>query len=363
MEAESSSLFVGGEFYDDPSWLLDQTQPALSTGNAHFLNGGRACLAVIAGYLRRHGIHRILLPAYLCPSILDVFQRQGLGWAFYRVNQDLSIDLADLDEKARDFPAVYFINYFGFPHAAQTLYALKDLQKSGKLLVEDNAQAGFPDKMIGDFAFNSLRKLAPFDGGYLFTELDVNPYLHRIDHSPNRRLPLMRAYRRELREYLFDGQGSYRRLSALHARAERFYKQDLVITGDPLEQERIERQDWPGMRRKRRENYQYLLERLPEIPEIKPLFPMLDEDAAPLGMPVDVEGVSRDGLYEYVGEHSIGLFIHWQEILGDARFKTVPEIYDVAGRMLTLTCDQRTSSKQLDYLVHQLKEGITSLKA
>jgi len=359
MEAESSSLFVGGEFYDDPDWLLDK--PALSTENVHFLNGGRACLAVIAGYLRGHGIHRILLPAYLCPSILDVFQRQGLDWSFYRVHQELSIDLADLEGKARDFEAVYFINYFGFPHAVQTLSALKDLQKGGKLLVEDNAQAGFPDKMIGDFVFNSLRKLAPFDGGYLFTHLEIEPFLHQGKSVPNRRLPLMRAYRRELREYLLNGRGSYRRLAALHARAERFYEQDMVITGDLLEQERIERQDWKGIRQKRRDNYHYLLDRLPDIPEIKPLFPVLDQDASPLGLPVYVEGVSRDGLYEYLGEHSIGLFIHWQEILGDARFKDVPEVYGMAGRMLTLTCDQRTSQNQLDYLLDCIKKGIAFL--
>jgi hypothetical protein len=360
MQSEFSSLFVGGEFYDDPDWQLDR--PALSTGNAHFLNGGRACLAVIAGYLRGHGINRILLPAYLCPTILDVFQRLGLDWAFYRVHQDLSIDLADLEVKKRDFPAVYFINYFGFPNAAQTLSLLRDFQMSGKLLVEDNAQAGFPNHMIGDFAFNSLRKLAPFDGGYLFTELDINPYLHRNDHTPNRRLPLMRAYRRELREYLLTEQGSYHRLSALHARAERYYEQDMVITGDPLEQERIERQDWQGMRRKRRVNYQYLLERLPDIPEIKPLFPVLDEDASPLGLPVYVESVSRDSLYEYLGEHSIGLFIHWQEILGDERFKALPEACSMAGRMLTLCCDQRTSLQQLDYLLDCLREGIAFVK-
>jgi len=79
-------------------------------------------------------------------------------------------------------------------------------------------------------------------------------------------------------------------------------------------------------------------------------------------MPVYVEGVSRDGLYEYLGEHSIGLFIHWQEILGDLRFKDVPEVYGMAGRMLTLTCDQRTSQNQLDYLLECLKKVIALLQ-
>jgi hypothetical protein len=360
MEPEPISLFVGGEFYDDPGWQKDK--PTISYENAVFLNGGRACLAVIAGYLLDHGIYRILLPAYLCPSILDVFQHYGLGWDFYRINQNLSIDLDDLNEKARNCEALYFISYFGFPHSPQTLAALKDFQQSGKLLVEDNAQAGFPNHTIGDFTFNSIRKLAPFDGGYLFSNLDVDPYIPCCDFSSNQRLPLIRAYRRELRKYLLEGQGSYRRLVSLYARAEKFYEEEPVFVGDPIERELIERQDWEGMSRVRRANYKYLLEHILEIPEIKPSYPVLEKDAFPLGLPIYIDGVPRDDLYDHLGKYSIGLFIHWREILHDARFANLPEAYDMAGRMLTLTCDQRTSRKQLDYLVHQLKEGITLLK-
>jgi len=361
MEIESMSLFVGGEFYDDPDWQLDK--PVLSIENAHFLNGGRACLSVISRYLIEHGIQRILLPAYLCPSILDVFQQHGLPWDFFHVNQDLSIDLPDLNEKAKNTQALYFINYFGFPQPPQTQAVLKDIQNSGKLLVEDNAQAGFRDDMIGDFTFNSLRKLAPFDGGYLYTKLDIQPYIRSSDHSPNRRLPLIRAYRRELRKYQLEGQGSYRRLVALHARAERFYDEDYAIAGDQEERESIERQDWRGMSRKRRENYEYLLKYVLDIPEIKPLFPILARDASPLGLPIYINAVPRDSLYEYLGNNSIGLFIHWQEIQHDARLASLQDTYDMAGRMLTLTCDQRISREQLDYLIHHLKEGIARLKA
>lgn len=361
MELEPINLFVGGEFYDDPGWLLDK--PALSNKNAHFLNGGRACLAVISDFLLDQGIHRILLPAYLCPSILDVFQQHDLEWDFYRINPNLSIDLADLREKAKNTQAIYFINYFGFPHPPQTLAALKGFQKCSKLVVEDNAQAGFTDHAIGDFTFNSVRKLAPFDGGYLFSSLDVHPYIQCCEFSSNRRLPLIRAYRRELRKYLLEGQSSYRRLVSLHARAERFYEGDIVVVGDPMERELIERQDWPGMRRKRRENYDYLLDQILEIPEIKPLYPFLEKDASPLGLPIYIDSIPRDDLYDYLGKNSIGLFIHWREILHDASFTCVPEANEMAGRMLTLTCDQRTSRKQLDYLVYQLKEGISILKA
>jgi len=66
-------MFVGGEFYDDSNWLIQS--PALNTEDLYFLNGGRACLMVIADYLLSIGISRVLIPSYLCPSILDVFDK------------------------------------------------------------------------------------------------------------------------------------------------------------------------------------------------------------------------------------------------------------------------------------------------
>lgn len=353
-------LFVGGEFYDDPSWRLDQ--PALSFAGARFLSGGRASLKVIADYLLAQGIGRALLPAYLCPSILDVLEQRGLAWGFYRVNEDLSIDLDDLAGQAEDYHALYFINYFGFPHSPRTLSALRDIQKNGVLLVEDNAQAGFPARRIGDFTFNSLRKLAPFDGSYLFTQRDIQPFIRDPELRVDRRLALIRAYRRELRAYLLEGRGSYRRLTALYARAENAYDHDFLVSGDPREREQIERQDWPAMRRARRENYRCLMKKIAGLPELIPIYPNLSEDASPLGLPVYVNGLARDALCDYLGQQGIGLFTHWAEIEGDARLAERPASVSMARRILTLACDQRVSRRQIDYLVHHLKAGIACLK-
>ena len=162
-------MFVGGEFYYDQGWMVDG--PSIATENMYFLNGGAACLTVIGDYLVEHGIDRILLPAYLCPSIVIAFQRCGLAWDYYAVNADLSIDLDDLAKKVAGFKAVYLINYFGFYHNLATRLFFKQLQENGILVIEDNAQAGFSDHPSGDFVLNSIRKLAPFDGGYLITRL------------------------------------------------------------------------------------------------------------------------------------------------------------------------------------------------
>jgi hypothetical protein len=171
---------------------------------------------MIADALRAQGIGRVLLPAYLCPDITTTLERCGLTCSYYDIRPDLSIDLADLERKAAGERSVYFINYFGFPHARETQAVLKGWQRQGKLLIEDNAQTGFWEHSIGDFVFNSLRKCCAHDGGYLATHADVTAFIQRHRDAPNRRLPVIREYRARLAEYLFGNTDSYDELVKLY---------------------------------------------------------------------------------------------------------------------------------------------------
>jgi dTDP-4-amino-4,6-dideoxygalactose transaminase len=354
-------MFVGGEFYYDPAWMGDT--PSISTENMYFLNGGAACLTVISDFLLDHGISKVLLPSYLCPSIVATFERSGIGWGFYQVNEDLSIDLEDLAQKINGFQAVYFINYFGFLHTSETQFFFNQLQKNGVLVIEDNAQAGFPHHLTGDFVFNSIRKLAAYDGGYLITQHNMAPYLKKYLGHLNRRLPLIREYRERLYHYLFDKTGSYSEINHLFRRATQYYETDLVIPGDLDERRQIERLDWPGIQQIRRDNFQYLMSWVSAIPEISPIYRELQADNSPFGLPVYFEGAARDAVYEALGKAGIGLTIHWDDLRTDPRTNQNQLAVDMASRMLTLTIDQRMRHKQMDYLAQQLIRGIASAKA
>ncbi len=354
--ADKTALFAGGEFYADEDWFIPT--PTLQTRGMYFLNGGKACLTVIADYLLAHGINNALLPAYLCPSILITLESRGLSCNFYRVQPDLSLDLADLQRKQTAGQAVYFINYFGFTQPHAVLRALQELQQQGVLIIEDNAQAGFPVHSIGDFVFNSLRKLCPQDGGYLNTHFDVQPFIEPYRGLPNRRLPIIRAYRQKLRAYLLEDKGDFDELQRLFRSAEELYENELVIEGDEQERYCIEHMDWDAIRRRRRANYSYLLQAIGAIPQVISIFPKLQAETMPMGLPVYIRGVSRDRVNEELGKASIGLVIHWEELLHNPRTAANREAVEMANSMLTLVCDQRTSRAQLDYLVRELKKTI-----
>jgi hypothetical protein len=275
---------------------------------------------------------------------------------------DFSIDLEDLKNKLTTNQAVYLINYFGFPHSVATRDFISDLQQKGKIVVEDNAQAGFLSPIIGNFAFNSMRKLVPYDGGYLITHYNMQPYINKYKNRPNNRLPLIREYRKKLYPYLENGEGSYDSLVSLFNLTEQLYAKDLVVLGDEVEKEQIERLDWVGIRHTRRQNYQYMSHLVKDIPEITPIYPTLMDGMMPMGFPVYISGVSRNSVNNKLGNSEIGLSIHWDDLLIDQRTNRNAIAVEMASNMLTLATDQRFTSIQMDYLARTLKESIASIK-
>jgi len=353
MEADSF-LFVGGEFYYDDQWKTDLTN--FPSEGTIFLNGGKACLTVICDYLRDHDICRVLLPAYLCPTIIDTIESCGLSCDYYNIFPSFTIDTNDLERHLRDKQAIYFINYFGFSHSPNTLNYLSELQRAGRILIEDNAQAGFLTNTTGDFAFNSMRKLCPFDGGYLKTAHDIKPYLAAYAGRENRRLPLIRQYRSQLRDYLFEDIGNRESLEALFTLAETYYASDGAVLGDEQERQQIEHLDWSVIKQVRRQNYTRLLGLISGISAISPIFPELQPDNMPLGLPIYVSNYLRDQLNDYLGENGIGLTIHWEDLVSDSRLNGNALAVEMTRNILTLAIDQYTRQKQLEFLSRKLAD-------
>ena len=250
---------------------------------------------------------------FVHPSLAPL-EQTGMKWDYYQVNRDLSIDLDDLSGKLKNDQSIYLINYFGFPHSYNTVLFMRNLSEAGVTIIEDNAQAGFITPTIGDFVFNSIRKLAPYDGGYLTTANDIDRYLKRYSNIINRRLPVIRKYRKMLHPYLASGIGNFEELDGLFHLSEKLYSENGVIFGDELERKHIEHLDWLGIKAKRRENYIQLLALIKDIPEISPIFPALPDNIMPMGLPVYFCDVPRDLINEELGKAGIGLCIHWDDL-------------------------------------------------
>lgn len=146
--------------------LLDGPQSQLTT----------SARGAIALALEQMGIgpgDEVLMPAYHCLAMRAPVEQRGARAVFYRSDQDLKIDLADLEAHLSPHSrCVITVHFFGFPQDHAGVRRLCD--HAGLLLIEDCAHAFYGPGTVaeigrhGDFAVGSLMKFFPvFDGGCL----------------------------------------------------------------------------------------------------------------------------------------------------------------------------------------------------
>jgi len=118
----------------------------------------------------------ILVPAYHQGVEIDALLASGHTLRYYRVGEQLRIDLADVEQRLDDtVSALYVIHYFGF---AQPLEPIRRLCASRRLkLIEDCALSLFSRDngtwlgSVGDLAIFSVYKTLPLPhGGFVVTK-------------------------------------------------------------------------------------------------------------------------------------------------------------------------------------------------
>ena len=133
----------------------------------HLYRSGRDALKALA---RSVGKTRVLLPALCCESMILPFTQNGCEIVFYRLNEDLSGNEADVREKLTDGALLLYMRYFGIRPFSDAF--LQSLRADGYLLAEDRTQDIIVPResegFVPDYMLASLRKWAALpDGGML----------------------------------------------------------------------------------------------------------------------------------------------------------------------------------------------------
>jgi dTDP-4-amino-4,6-dideoxygalactose transaminase len=104
----------------------------------------------------------ILMPASLCPAVLDPFLNVGMKIGLYKLDRSLQWNVRDIRERITpNTVAVYVIHYFGITYDLREVRALCD--EKSLILIEDCALAGFdPSSSIGDFGDLTIFSLWKF---------------------------------------------------------------------------------------------------------------------------------------------------------------------------------------------------------
>lgn len=323
----------------------------LSSGRTAYLNAW-------LNLKRRHpSLQGVLLPSYLCYSMLLPLSRAGVEARFYRVNADLSIDIDDLLRKARSGNVLVVVaNYFGFPPSPSLLAAMSAIrQEGGALLYDATHSALCPEPWpatdpLPNVCVISLRKSLPVVDGAVSIWLDGSEpalaggeWKHDAFYSARALAMMLKS------SFILDNFGISSDHSLLFEQAEASLDSGFSpnTAMSPVSKSILKRVCVEDARQARRRNYSRLIMEFHGSDHIRMLFPALPEGAVPLGCPVVVE--NRDALWKRLESMGIHTDIHWDTPPEVSRNEFAGSAW-LADRVLTLPCDQRYSPDDMTRL-------------
>ena len=342
---------IGGEPWFDTN-LFCQSLNQLEMVQGTLLSGGQSSLNFIVKSLHLMEDELILLPSYLCPTIIQNLDRHQVGYLFYEVNADLSINLSDLAAKIKKnkVKAVFFIDYFGFYHQDETQTYLKSLKEKEILLIEDAAQMLWLERkeFIGDFTFNSYRKFLPIDGSVVLSEM-----IETHEGKADAYYALMNEGRMIITSYVKFGLGKVEDFVGLFSKADEVYGKSTEINGMmEISRQLLNKLDIDHIGQVRRRNYAYLFDRLCEVEHITPLFHKNRlGDQIPIGFPILIK--DRDRVRKELRTKAIFCPAHWP-LLEEKWIQAFPQSLYLAKHLMTLPIDVRYDKEDMDRLLNEL---------
>jgi perosamine synthetase len=330
---------------------------------SRFLGSGRAALW---GALHALGVglgDEVLLPSFLCESVVSPVVARRAEPRFFPVGRGLRPDLAALDAAVGPRTrAVVLIHYFGFPGPVEEVRQL--CESRGVALIEDCAHALFGrlgDRPLGTFGaaaiFSPWKSLPLPDGGLL----SLNRAELRFDGplaAPSRAATARRVAYRSVGS-LEALVGWSPRLALLRRNGLRRALHDRV-SGAPVSVRAGSSLSWRLLRSapaerivaRRRENYLRLLDPARRLSWAEPLFDDLPPGVCPLGLPLVAE--ERDRWRDALLAKGVNVRTYWEHLPVEVdanRFEAAAWLRD---RILVLPVHQGLRSDQVDWLAAKL---------
>jgi len=294
----------------------------LTAERCYFFYSARYALAAGLNCLKPASYQNILLPSYNCWVEIDPLLSKGTEILYYPVDMDMSVNIdkirAVINSNTR---AILITHYLGFPQSINELQQI--CEDYGILLIEDCAHAflseyqGAPVGSFGDIAIFSFRKTFPIpDGGALVINNPELEYVAR-PRSPStfscffllaeylryQTRPASRSLKQYgfyflallLYEFFFAARGVLRLYHKLvHDKglyltypSGNLYRKEIENWGMSSISKRIMLStDFDSIRRTRRSNYVFLLNRLQRYKKLFLPLNQLPEGVCPLHFPV-----------------------------------------------------------------------------
>ena len=335
---------IGGEFPIAVTDVLNAEGLHSVTPDVYTYSSGRAALYQILKYLKQEkGILRVMMPDYLCSSILVPVNALGLEFAFYQIDECLELEQDNLSKLYEERTVVLLINYFGLKDLEKQIKAIRSIDEKA-IIIEDDVQAYYEFlKPLGnvDFKFTSLRKtFAISDGGLVKTK-----YQMPVVDKPNTfgQYKAAAALLKSMREGNFND----KIYLEMFEKGESLIDEEIECGMSHIAEKLYCFINYEYVKVRRQNNARYLIGELKKN-GIKPILP-LNEDHVPLFIPIILE--ERDSIRKAMFQHEIFCPVHWP-----LDGMTLKRGQIMAEKELSLIIDQRYTIKDMNTMVSLIKE-------
>ncbi len=378
----------------------DRFAAITDVGPAAFVPAGRYAIAHALGLMGIGRDDEVLVPAFHCLSMVEPVLWVGARPVFYRLRDDLSVDLDDLSGKLTPRSRVLMVtHYFGFPQDVGNLRAFSDRNRLS--LLEDCAHGffggrdGMPLGGGGDFAIASAMKFFPIpEGGCLVSArhpeavralavrrqglgASLRALLHAVEAAADRGRPSV------LRPLIVAAEGAKWAVKAVAGRRRAANRPESDADASAESGVAVESPSfgarWMEVRatgfsratarfasrsricRKRRENYLRYLTGLGQIPGCRPLFDTLPEGVVPYMFPLWVDALAD--VFPVLEDRAVPMQRFGQFPWDGMDRATCPVGAACARHLVQFPCHQEMTGRDIDQVIARVRESLESTEA
>ena len=340
---------IGGEFELDalPRRLLAQDLAQGLKGS--WTVSGRTALLALLKTLKGQGIRKVLLPAYMCQSVMQPVLACGLEADYYPVSETLAA-LPQPEKNA----AILLIHYFGWLNPSTE--ELRRECAGSDVLIEDFTQSVLSSWQVPpkttSLIFFSMRKLGPVPlGGWLNREISLPrmppAYQAIFWKSVAARLMKYRHHQQEGESGPGD-EPAYLRIFQSVERALDRSAEPCRLDADALKL--ILGNDWQSAAQARRRNWSTLHALLAGAGE--PFFNALPESVVPLGY--ILKAGKRKDQQAALSAAQIICPVLWP-LPPEIDKKRFPVSHRLSQSLLTLPIDQRYGEEEMEAIARVIR--------
>lgn len=333
---------IGGEFDIELSKMEQMNAFALAP-NEYAYSSGRAALYQILNHIKQSFcVKTILLPEYLCESIVETVKKTSLPYSFYAIDEQLSLEENSLSEVYKINSSILIINYFGLVDIERQKQYIKSHYPDA-IIIEDDVHAYYEYiKPLGveDYKFTSLRKwFAVPDGGLVKSKYSLPEVIRPNNFTP---FKLTGAILKDQRTVLQND----KLYLSLFEKGEELLKNDYNSGMSNIAKCLYAAMDIEAVRQQREKNARVLLQGLKDISSAQ-LMMSVNEQKVPLFIPVTLP--NRDAVRKRFFETDMFMPIHWPN-------QQTTHARQISQSELSLIIDQRYTESDMMRIVEILSE-------